>query len=174
MSKRKKYPDPEYLREILTYCGSTGVLRWNMSDIKTEKWNSRYSGSIALNSIEPTGYLRGTIDGSQYKSHLIAWAIYYGKYPEGEIDHINGDKSDNRIVNLREATRSQNQINIGLRKSNTSGYKGASWKKRNGKWQAQIQINGKTKYLGLHDTAEKAHEAYTLASLKYHGKFGRS
>ena len=171
--KRKVYPEISLLRDILDYNHESGALTWKASDKRSDSWNKRYAGVAALQSIEPTGYLRGTIGGSQYKAHVICWGIYYGRYPSLEIDHINGNKSDNRIENLRSASRSENQINIGIRLNNTSGYKGASWKSRNGKWQSQIQLNGKTKYLGLYNTAEEAGAAYDNASRKYHGEFGR-
>jgi len=90
-----------------------------------------------------------------------------------EIDHINGDKLDNRRENLRSATRSQNKMNSGKPKNNTSGYKGVCWYKRGNKWRAQIGINGKLKHLGYFEDKEEAAKAYKKAAEKYHGEFVR-
>lgn len=171
--KRKTYPDPKITSELLSYNSDTGKLYWKFRNSGPENWNSQFSGKEAMYSIEPTGYLRGSLLGGQYKSHLICWGIYYGSYPDKEIDHIDGNKANNAISNLRESSRSENQINIPIRKSNTSGYKGVSWKGRNGKWQSQIQINGTTKYLGLFSDKEDAYHAYCTASRLHHGEFGR-
>ena len=94
--------------------------------------------------------------------------------PEGfQVDHINGNGLDNRRANLRLATGSQNQHNRGANLHNTSGFKGVTWHKEAQKWQAQVALGGKNKYLGRYNTAEAAHAAYAEASAKYHGKFGR-
>jgi hypothetical protein len=94
--------------------------------------------------------------------------------PDGfQVDHINGNGLDNRRVNLRLATRSQNQHNRGANFNNTSGFKGVTWHNGAKKWQAQIAFCGKNKYLGCYDTLEAAHAAYAEASLKYHGEFRR-
>lgn len=74
--------------------------------------------------------------GRRQKAHRVAWAIYYGRWPHGEIDHINRDKTDNRIVNLRLCTRSENNANIQKRPKSSSSYYGVSWHKRFGKWNA--------------------------------------
>ena len=96
----------------------------------------------------------------------------YGVDPkEMEIDHINGDRSDDRIENLRLATRQQQQWNIQATASNTSGYKGVSYYKRTGKWRAYIQVNNKQKSLGYFCTKENAYLAYTEAAKQLHGKF---
>jgi hypothetical protein len=94
--------------------------------------------------------------------------------PDGfQVDHINGNGLDNRRVNLRLATRSQNQHNRGASSNNTSGFKGVTWHNGVKKWQAQIAFCGKNKYLGRYDTVEAAHAAYAEASIKYHGEFRR-
>ena len=88
-------------------------------------------------------------------------------------DHISGDRLDNRRENLRIASNSENQFNRGRPSNNTSGYKGVSWHRGAGKWQAQLAVNGKFMYLGLFTTPEAAHEAYTNAAEKLHGEFWR-
>ncbi len=94
--------------------------------------------------------------------------------PEGlEIDHKDGDGLNNRRNNLREATRSQNNHNQRRSKNNTSGFKGVTWHKAGGKWQAQIMMDGRKRFLGLHATPEAAHTAYCKASAELHGEYGR-
>lgn len=92
--------------------------------------------------------------------------------PDGMVtDHINGNKLDNRKSNLRVCTRQQNNINVGLNKANTSGYKGVAWHKRNKKWRAIIKYNKKSIWLGLYDTKEEAAIAYNKAAVKYFGEY---
>lgn len=93
--------------------------------------------------------------------------------PQGiEIDHINTDKLDNRRSNLRECDRSNNNCNVGIRKDNTSGYKGADLSF--GKWRARIRLHGVQYHLGTFSTPEEAHAAYCEASKRLHGEFGRT
>jgi hypothetical protein len=95
--------------------------------------------------------------------------------PHGmDIDHINGDGLDNRWSNLRLATRAENIRNSRTKATNTSGFKGVSWHKRDRKWQAHIKINGRSKNLGLFEAPEDAHAAYVAAAQKYHGEFARA
>jgi hypothetical protein len=94
-----------------------------------------------------------------------------GKWPEDEVDHENTIKNDDRWSNLREATRSKNGCNIGMRKNNTSGHKGVSWSKRHKKWEMCLMVNNKRTAYALFDDIEKASEAYKEAALKYHKEF---
>ena len=124
----------------------------------------------AYNSL---GYLTIRIDWVLYLGHRLAWFLVTGEPPLFEIDHENGDPSDNRIWNLRPATHSQNQANQKIDKTNTSGRKGVSWNREKAKWEARIQINGKSKFLGYHVDKEIAAESYALAAEKYFGSFSR-
>lgn len=90
-----------------------------------------------------------------------------------QVDHKDLNTLDNRKSMLRKATGSQNCCNKGLQDNNASGYKGVSWKEANKKWQAEIKCNGKRKYLGLHLTAEAAHEVYKIAAAEMHGEYAR-
>lgn len=87
------------------------------------------------------------------------------------IDHVNGDPSDNRLCNLREATKSQNMMNVGKIKSNTSGVRGVGWSKISQKWRAYICVNKRNIHLGLFDDIEDAKAARFKAVIKYHGEF---
>lgn len=91
-----------------------------------------------------------------------------------EVDHKNGDGLDNRTENLRPAAKDQNQFNRGKQRNNSSGFKGVSWQKQKGRWQAQIRANGKTRHLGLFHDPKEAHAAYVAAAERLHGEFARS
>lgn len=104
----------------------------------------------------------------------MAWAIHHGEWPDGEIDHINMKRDDNRIANLRLATSSDNRMNSGRQENNTSGMKGVYWKKARGKWMSQIQVASKQIFLGRYATKAEAHAAYCEAAKKYHGEFART
>jgi hypothetical protein len=105
--------------------------------------------------------------------HRVIWEMHYGPIPDGmHVDHENGDKADNRIGNLRLATRSQNKANEKLRKDNKSGFKGV-YRRENGKFRASISVNGKIKKLGNFDTAEEAHLAYCRAAHICYREFAR-
>jgi HNH endonuclease/AP2 domain len=106
--------------------------------------------------------------------HRVIYEYYHGSIPKGfEIDHINQDKLDNRLENLRLATRSQNSQNKSKQKNNTSGFKGAYWHKENKKWNAAITVNNKLIHLGFFETPELAHETYKQAAIELHGEFAK-
>lgn len=120
------------------------------------------------------GYVRIRIDGKLHSAHRLAWLVVHGYMPD-ELDHINLIKDDNRIENLRPATRSENQRNKGKQSNNTSGYKGVYWDKSKGKWHARAQdANGKQKFLGSFPTPESASAAYNDFASNLHGEFYRS
>tara|TARA_R110000737_G_scaffold98933_1_gene133004 strand:+ start:140 stop:619 length:480 start_codon:yes stop_codon:yes gene_type:complete len=149
------------LKELLSYCPDTGIFTW-----VSGKRKGRVAG--CSNGI---GYIRIVINGERYGAHRLAWLYSYGSFPVDMIDHINGVKDDNRIVNIRNATCSQNQINRAIQSSNTSGIKGVSWNKGAKKWKVQIRIYGKKVYLGYFSDKDEAGEAYRKAADKHHGEF---
>ncbi|MDE1814536.1 MAG: HNH endonuclease, partial [Thaumarchaeota archaeon] len=122
----------------------------------------------------PLGYWQIYLGGKRYLAHRLAWLYMTGAFPTGHIDHINRDPSDNRWVNLRAATPSQNLANQGLSKSNKSGFKGVCWNKRKRKWQAGIRIGGKQTWLGLFSDPAQAHAAYVRAAIREFGEFARA
>mgnify|MGYP003544058816 CR=1 FL=1 len=154
---------PSQIRDVLDYDVETGVLTWRISS-GTRKAGQK-AGGIALE------YLSVGIKGKRYQAHRLAWAHYFGEWPSGEVDHINRDKLDNRIVNLRVASRAQNGANCSLSKSNTSGAKGVTWVRREGKWQAQIMVGRKHRHLGYFDSVATAAAAYNDAAIKAFGEF---
>jgi hypothetical protein len=116
----------------------------------------------------PNGYIRIGINNKLYVAHRLAWLYVHGEFPESEIDHINGDRADNRILNLRKATPAENSQNRARYCSNSSGFMGVYFNKRHKKYCARINHLGKKKHLGLYDTAELAFEAYKEAKRVYH------
>lgn len=109
------------------------------------------------------------VDYRYYYAHRLAWFYHYGEWPEGEIDHLNRNKTDNRIANLRDATHSvnvQNQLNAPSH--NTSGLMGAMWNSQKQKWQAAIVTRGRRKHLGFYSQPIDAHKAYMAAKRRLH------
>lgn len=131
----------EYLRKILHYDPETGVFTRLVSRGK------EVVGCIA-GGVNTHGYIHIQINDKRYLSHRLAWFYVHGVWPEKEIDFINGIKTDCRMRNLREATRSENEHNKSLLKNNTSGVKGVCWSKKRNKWQAYCWVNGKNNFLG--------------------------
>ena len=115
-------------------------------------------------------YLYVRLDGIAYPAHKIIWELHNGD-TDSQIDHINRVKDDNRIENLRLATRSQNEANTGLRRNNSSGFKGVYFFKRTNRWRAKIDHDGREIHLGYYDSAEEAAMAYNSAAVKLKGKF---
>lgn len=115
------------------------------------------------------GYSRVWADGSFVYVHRLVWIFHNGDIPAGsEIDHINGDRQDNRIENLRLATRAENRQNAGRQSNNSSGLTGVYKPKGYGKWIAKIKKGGKTKHIGVYETKEEAAAAYAKAKAEVH------
>lgn len=178
---KKILPTPEQLRELLTYDPETGKLFWKergRDKFKNNQshgaWNTKYAGREAFTAIGNHGYRTGSVNDKMYTAHRVIWAIFYGEWPENQIDHKNCLRTDNRICNLRVATQQENNRNLRKSRVNTSGYKGVSWHDHTKKWVAGINLgNGKRLHLGLFQTAEDAHKAYCEAAKLYHGDFAR-
>jgi hypothetical protein len=119
------------------------------------------------------GYRHIKIGGGQHLAHRLAWLYMIGEWPTHEIDHINGDRADNRWRNLREAGNSKNQANSFRRPSNMSGFKGVSWDNQRRKWRAGIKVRGRSINLGCFDSPERAFIAYAFAAWKHFGEFAR-
>lgn len=158
----------ERLKELFTYNPNDGLF---IRIVGRSGPNAR-AGDVA-GCDNGQGYIRIYVDGAPYKAHRLAWFYMYGEWP-GEIDHVNMDRSDNRISNLRPATRAQNRANTKAYSNNKSGEKGVSWYKATGKWKAQIQKNGKKVGLGYFETIESASAAYKAASKEMFGEFARA
>jgi len=130
-------------------------------------------GDIA-GSTNRLGYVALWILGKRYAAHRVAWFYIHGYWPTKTIDHINLIRNDNRLVNLREATAAENNINRDKQSNNTSGCTGVTWDKSKRKWLAQCSVNGKRYNLGRFHNFDDAQSVYQEFSSKHHGEFKRS
>lgn len=155
----------ERVREVLGYNPETGVFRWKVGRSRGVR-----IGDVA-GSVIPSGSSKGyrdiSIDGIDRRAHLLAWFYVYGEWPTLSLDHRNGNRDDNQISNLREATQGQNSQNRhGPQRNNTSGFLGVSRNRR--RWQAKVTVDGRQHHLGTFDTPEEASEAYLAAKRELH------
>lgn len=129
------------------------------------------AGTNAAKKLDTHGYPIVRVCGREFRAHRLAWIIARGNWPAADIDHINRNRTDNRIANLREATRRENLGNSSLSSHNTSGIKGVHLYKATGRWSAYINVHGKRKHLGYFDTCELAGAAYREAAKVTFGEF---
>jgi hypothetical protein len=126
--------------------------------------------------VQGQGYRYVRYQGRQVSEQRLIWKIAHGEWPPNgtEVDHKNGVRDDNRLINLRLASRPQNQYNSAGKQKSRSGLKGAFWHPSTGKWRSRISTKDGKKSLGLFDTPEEAHAAYVEAARMYHGQFARA
>lgn len=153
----------------LDYNPATGVMRW-LKDISCAHIKK---GAIA-GTLDGAGYISIGVSGKKMRAHRVAWFKTYGYWPKFEVDHINGNRSDNRIANLREATRRQNGRNCAKPVTNKSGVKGVCWDANRNKWLAQIKFNGRPVHIGRFSLISDAEKAYTATSRSLFGEFHRT
>ena len=140
----------ERLKEILHYDKENGNFFW-------KKFVSNKSKNEPAGAHQNKGYIQITVDNKNYLAHRLAWFYVYGEWPKKQIDHINRNKKDNRIENLRDVNNSQNQLNIGVRSHNSSGINNVVKSAKSHKpWAAQLHRNNKKIFLGYFDTVEEA------------------
>lgn len=166
-------PTRERVLELLSYDPDMGLFLWLNP-------KGRHAGPNAGNHAggldTVTGYQKIGIDGRPWLAHRLAWLIVYGEWPQGQIDHANGNRGDNRLANLRLATQTQNNGNTSRRSDNKSGYKGVAhfpYDGRKKSWRAYININKKLRTIGYFLTAEDAARAYDLKATEVFGEFAR-
>ena len=152
----------ERLKELLSYNPETGVFTWLTSGAGRRK-------DLVAGSLHNTrGYIVLCINGfGKLQAHRLAWLYVYGKNPNGEIDHINHIRNDNRISNLRSVDKKDNCKNKSMLKTNTSGFTGVSWNKSQCKWEAHISSNNKKIHLGFFIEFNSAKDARIKAEQKY-------
>lgn len=177
--KPYKLPDQSLLRLVLEY-QIDGSLIWrprheslfnSISQSKTHSaatWNTRFAGKEALSSPDGEGYKGGYLFGRIARSHRVIWKYHTGLDPEFHIDHINGDRRDNRIENLREVTPAENSKNSRLPKDNKSGHVGVCWDRRAGKWVSRINVARKRIEIGRFHNIEDA----VASRVEYQVKLG--
>ena len=188
MAKAHEIITAEALKDILEYTPQTGALRWKRREEKyftggsvrsprqrANGWNAKWATQLAFTSVNASGYLSGAVLGIPAVAHRVAWALHYGEWPKGEIDHINGIKTDNRIENLRDVPHKENLHNTPRRSTNKSCVTGVFWTARSKKWRAYICVNSRLKHIGYFDNFNDAVAARKEAERHhgYHPNHGR-
>lgn len=167
------------LHEMVICEADSGLLFWKKrepsafkagkktSEHSCNSWNAKYAGMPAFSNHHNDGYLCGSILGKKFLAHRIVWAMHNSAWPSGEIDHINHDRTDNRIENLRDVLRSENSKNLSRSTNNPSGITGVYWFKPTMKWVAKLQADGKIHHLGYFKDIRAAKAARISAQKKY-------
>lgn len=156
------------IKELLAYDADTGLFRWRRK-IADRTVVGEVAGTLSH------GYVTIKIRVARYLAHRLAWAFSHGEMPSKfvDIDHINGNRSDNRIANLRLATRGENLRNTPLRRDNTSGTKCVSWSKERNKWIVKIGVDCRYVHVGYFEDKAEAVAAYRAAAVRLHGEYAR-
>lgn len=157
----------ERLKQLLHYDPETGVFTRKTA-------NSRWRVGSVAGTVDRKGYRQISINEKKYAAHRLAWFYVHGVWPPDDIDHKNRRTDDNRIANLRPATRSQNNANMRRHRDNAVGLKGVSWSKSVKKWQAQFRFRKENYHLGYFGSPEAAHAAYLAKSRDACGEFARA
>jgi hypothetical protein len=155
------------LRQVLSYCADTGVFRWK------EICCRRMSVGTVAGSVKKNGYVAIRVDGVRYSAHRLAWFYVTGRWPVGDIDHINKTHGDNRFANLREATRAQNKQNSD-HTLGSSKHRGVYWIKKSKKWGSMIEIGDQRIWLGSFEAEDQAAQAYINARAEHHPFYVRT
>ena len=163
----------QIIKESITYDSLTGKLFWKdhrpSYHFKTEsamkRWHTLFAGKEIIGQCDygESTYINVRINDTKHKSHRVAWFLHHGVWPEGDIDHKDGDGLNNKIANLRDVPRQVNARNASISKNNSSGVNGVNFRKDNGKWVARgnMVVEGQfvREYLGQFDTLDEAKKA---------------
>jgi hypothetical protein len=160
-----KLPSQETIKEKLHYDPETGLFRFIGGPRKGKVADCRHPNGYIQIGFGPPWVL--------FRAHRLAWIYVTGREPEQQIDHIDGDRSNNKWANLREATPRQNSANSKSTIPNTSGYRGVSWDARRNKWFVKIKVSGVQKFLGYYDDPAVGHQVYCAAARELNGDFAR-
>ena len=174
---------PDRLAQVLRYEPDTGRLYWRERSAEdfpatfarcrrkaaelAASFNTKFAGRQALTANNGTGYRTGSVLGLPCLAHRVAYALHHGHWPEGQIDHMNGDRSDNRAENLRSVSHKENGRNVQRPAHNRSGVIGVSWNRERGLWYASIQVDGRTKSLGRYARLSDAVAARKAAEQRF-------
>lgn len=145
------------LRSLLVYESETGLFRWTANHNSTKPLEGTVAGTVV------DGYIQIKIGGRAYKAHRLAWFYVHGVWPDNQVDHRDQVRSNNRLSNLRSATRAQNAQNVSRR---------GIHQEPSGRWRARIQVDGKSTVIGHYDSPEAAHAAYIEAKGLVHPFWG--
>ena len=159
----------EYAKEHLGFNFDTGEILW----VKYPKNYNKINKPKIAGRLHYSGYRIITLMNKGVMAHRLIWAVYYNKWPDGSLDHIDGSKSNNSINNLRIATRSQNAYNCGPKKISTSGYKNVQWDKDTNKWRVRVTVNGKRHHIGRFENIDDAVLASNNFMINNHKEFAR-
>lgn len=171
------------LRQLVRFSPETNQYFWNprpremfKAEGSWKSWNTNWANKETFNAVDGRGYCQAVVLLRHYNAHRIIWFYHYGVWPDGEIDHINGIPTDNRIENLRVVTSAENSKNLKLRADNKSGATGVSWNPCSSTWRVRIRENCKTIEIGSFTKIDAAIAARKAAEIKYkyHPNHGRS
>jgi hypothetical protein len=145
------------------------------SQLRWRETRGKVKAGSAAGSMGSAGYRRVKINGAEWKEHRLIFAYYHGRWPKGQIDHIDGDKANNAIENLREVSASDNQKNKTMHRNNTSGHMGVVWRRNRSKWVAEIMVERKRLFLGYFGTFSEAVAARRKAEVDcgFHPNHGK-
>jgi hypothetical protein len=178
---KKPLPSPAELRQLLEYDPETGVLKWLrrppemfVTEAYCKSWNTKYAGKAAGTLDNSNGYMVFKINDRKVRAHRVVLALTTGVWPD-VVDHLNGDRADNRLANLSSGSQSDNIKNSAKRSNNTTGITGVYWNTFIKKWGASIKANGVSIWLGRYDDFDCAVSARRDAEKTYgfserHGK----
>ena len=159
---------------VLKYEAETGCLYWRERPAEmfstpeaAHLWNSRYAGEMAFTHVDKDGYKVGTLFGKSYKAHRLIWLMETGAWPKWRIDHLDGNRANNRIPNLRDVRWGVNCRNRSMGSKNTSGVVGVRWDPQSSKWQAYIKVERKLVQLGKFTEKNAAIEARQTAVRRF-------
>jgi hypothetical protein len=156
----------EQVKALFNYDPETGIFTRKVNHFRAK------AGTVA-GRVSTRGYIHVTMKGTFFYGHRLAWLVVYGNLPEHQIDHINGDRTDNRIRNLRAATNGENQANAALQKNSTSKHKGVSWVGKINRWCGYVYKHKKKVFNRYFVTKEEAIAAVRNARTHFHGEFAK-
>lgn len=182
----KALPSPEALRQLLRYEPDTGKLFWrerssehilksgrHTPELAASIWNNQHAGREAFTAADGAGYKCGAVYGRNFRAHRVIWAIHYGSWPVNSVDHIDGCRENNSILNLRDVAHNINCQNTKRPSSNMSGHVGVFLDRRHpGRWLARIKVGGRLKHLGTFSSYDDAVLARQRANVRF--EFGPS